>query len=196
LRIKLRLEKNYSTYYDLLPKTGTILDLGCGYGFMCYMLHFRSSEQTIIGVDYDEEKIETAAHAYLKSARLQFHQADVLQFPLDAYSGIVLSDVLHYLKPSEQEDLLNRCCSALLPGGVLIIRNGNIDLKERHKGTQLTEFFSTKVLKFNKSTHALNFLSAKRISQLVELHGLTVEIEDNSRLTSNVLMILKKNEVV
>jgi 1-acyl-sn-glycerol-3-phosphate acyltransferase len=192
LRVKLRLEKNYSIYYKLLPKTGTILDLGCGYGFMCYMLHFRSSEQTIIGVDYDEEKIETASHAYLKSARLHFHQADILQFPLDAYSGMVLCDVLHYLKPAEQEDLLNRCCAALLPGGMLIIRDGNPDLKERHKGTQLTEFFSTKVLKFNKSTHALNFLSAKRISQLVALHGLTIEIEDSSRLTSNVLMIIKK----
>jgi trans-aconitate methyltransferase len=156
------------------------------------MLHFRSPEQTIIGVDYDEEKIETARHGYLKSGRLQFYQADILQFPLGTCSGIVLSDVLHYLKPTEQEDLLNRCCSALLPGGILIIRNGNTDLKERHKGTQLTEFFSTKVLKFNKSTHALNFLSAKRISQLVELHGMSVEIEDSSKLTSNVLMILKK----
>ena len=192
LRIKLKLEKNYSIYYDLLPRTGTILDLGCGYGFMCYMLHFRSSEQTIIGVDYDEEKIETASHAYLKSSRLQFHQADILKFRLDAYSGIVLSDVLHYLEPDEQEDLLNRCCSALLPGGVLIIRDGNTDLKERHKGTQLTEFFSIKVLKFNKSNHPLSFLSGKRISQLVERHGLTVEIEDSSRLTSNTLMIFRK----
>ena len=192
LRVKLRLEKNYSAYYALLPRNGTILDLGCGYGFMCYMLHFRSSEQTIIGVDYDEEKIETASHGYLKSARLQFYQADILKFHFDTYSGIVLSDVLHYLEPSEQEDLLNRCCSALLPGGMLIIRDGNTDLKERHKGTQLTEFFSTKVLKFNKSKHPLNFLSIKRISQLVELHGLTVEIEDSSKLTSNIFMIFRK----
>jgi 1-acyl-sn-glycerol-3-phosphate acyltransferase len=195
LKIKLRLEKNYTTFYDLLPKTGTILDLGCGYGFMCYMLQFRSSDQTIIGVDYDEEKIETARNGYLKSTRLQFHRADILQFPLDNYSGIVLSDVLHYLEPSEQEDLLHRCCSALLPGGVLVIRDGNKDMKKRHRGTQLTEFFSVKVFKFNKSKHTLSFLSANRISQLVELHGLTVEIEDNSRLTSNILMIIRKSEV-
>jgi len=192
LRIKLHLENNYTTFYNLLPRTGTILDLGCGYGFMCYMLQFRSSEQTIIGVDYDEDKIETALHGYLKSERLQFYKSDILQFPFNVYSGIVLSDVLHYLEPGEQEDLLNRCCSALLPGGMLIIRDGNIDLKERHKGTQLTEFFSTKVLKFNKSKHPLNFLSGKRISQLVELHSLTVEIEDSSRFTSNILMIFRK----
>ena len=193
LRIKLRLEKNYTSFYDLLPKTGTILDLGCGYGFMCYMLHFRSTEQTIIGVDYDDEKIETALHGYLKSERLQFYKFDILQFPLDNYSGIVLSDVLHYLKPSEQEILLDRCCSALLPGGMLIIRNGNTDLKKRHKGTLLTEFFSIKVFKFNKSIHSLNFLSGNRISQLVAYHGLTVEIEDDARLTSNILMIFRKH---
>jgi len=192
LRIKLRLENNYSTYYDLLPRTGTILDLGCGYGFLCYLLHFRSSEQRIIGVDYDEQKIETATHGYLKSARLLFHLADIMQFPLEVYSGIILSDVLHYLQPHQQEELLNRCCSALLPKGILIIRNGNTDLKQRHKGTQLSEFFSIKVLKFNKSKHPLNFLSGKRISQLVTRHGLTVDMEDNSRLTSNILMIFRK----
>jgi uncharacterized protein len=192
LRIKLRLELNYSTFYSLLPNTGTIIDLGCGYGFLCYMLNFRASEQTIIGVDYDAEKIETALHGYLKSARLQFHHANILQFPLDNYSGIVLSDVLHYLDPTEQEDLLNRCCSSLLPGGILIIRNGNADLKKRHKGTQLTEFLSVKVLKFNKSIHSLNFLSGERISKLAERHGMTVKIKDDARLTSNILMIFRK----
>jgi 1-acyl-sn-glycerol-3-phosphate acyltransferase len=192
LRVKLRLEKNYTPFYERLPKTGTILDLGCGYGFMCYMLQFRSPEQTIVGVDYDEEKIEIARHGYLRSARLQFHQANIMQFPLDTYSGIVLSDVLHYLEPTEQEDLLNRCCAALLPGGVLIIRDGNTDLKERHKGTELTEFFSIKVLKFNKSTHPLNFLSGKRIREFVALQDMTVEIEEDSRLTSNIFMIFRK----
>src|SRR4029079_7888394 len=40
LKIKLRLEKNYQRFHDLLPKQGKLLDVGCGYGFMSYMLHF------------------------------------------------------------------------------------------------------------------------------------------------------------
>ena len=56
MRVKLKLEKYYLPFHLLLPKRGTILDLGCGYGFMCYMLQFLSAERTITGVDYDEEK--------------------------------------------------------------------------------------------------------------------------------------------
>ncbi|HZB15347.1 MAG TPA: 1-acyl-sn-glycerol-3-phosphate acyltransferase, partial [Chryseolinea sp.] len=40
LRIKLRLEKYYAPFHQLLPMNGHILDLGCGYGFLCYMLQF------------------------------------------------------------------------------------------------------------------------------------------------------------
>ena len=34
LRVKIRLEKDYKTFHDLLPRQGRILDIGCGYGFM------------------------------------------------------------------------------------------------------------------------------------------------------------------
>src|SRR5688500_15338109 len=56
MRIKVGLEKNYKPFHLLLPTNGRILDLGCGYGFLCYMLQFLSSERIITGVDYDEEK--------------------------------------------------------------------------------------------------------------------------------------------
>ena len=40
MKVKLRLEKNYRLFHNLLPEQGSILDAGCGYGFMSYMLHF------------------------------------------------------------------------------------------------------------------------------------------------------------
>jgi 1-acyl-sn-glycerol-3-phosphate acyltransferase len=57
MRIKTRLEKNYKLFHDLLPKNGHILDAGCGYGFMSYMLHFAGPDRTITGIDYDEDKL-------------------------------------------------------------------------------------------------------------------------------------------
>src|SRR6187551_278988 len=102
MRIKLKLEKNYAPFERLVPAKASILDLGCGYGFLPYMLQMMSNERTITGVDYDEEKIATANHAYLKTDRLQFFCADVTTFPLTKYDVIIISDVLHYLKSEAQ----------------------------------------------------------------------------------------------
>lgn len=192
LRVKLKLENNYAAFYNLLPRSGTILDLGCGYGFLCYLLHLRSPDQRIIGVDYDEEKIETAFNSYLKSEKVEFHQANIQNFSFESYSGIVLSDVLHYLEPAQQEVLLNRCFASLLPGGVMIICDGNAELTQRHGRTKLSEFFSIRLLKFNKSTNTLNYLSIDKIRTLAESHGLAVEIANNSRFTSNLMMVVRR----
>ena len=192
LRVKLKLENNYAAFFNLLPRSGTILDLGCGYGFLCYLLHLRSRDQRIIGVDYDEEKIETAFNSYLKSEKTEFHKANIQEFPFETYSGIVLSDVLHYLEPSYQEVLLNRCFTSLLPGGVIIICDGNAELSKRHWRTKLSEFFSIKLLKFNKATNTLNYLAMEKIRALAESHELAVEMESNSKFTSNVMMVVRK----
>lgn len=193
LRIKIRLEKNYKSFHMHLPSKGLILDLGCGYGFLCYMLQYLSNERTIIGVDYDEEKIETATSNYLITNRLQFHCADVTTFVLEKYDGIVISDVLHYLLPDAQEGLLRRCFEALNPGGKLIIRDGNTDLNERHWGTKLTEFFSVKLLGFNKSRNPLNFVSGEWIKKMASSYGLKGEVLDEGKFTSNVIFVFEKS---
>ncbi len=192
MRVKLRLEKYYAPFHQILPLKGTILDLGCGYGFLCYMLQFLSADRIITGVDYDEDKIDVARHGYLKSERLTFFCDDVTRFPLTTYDAIVISDVLHYLPYDAQEMLLERAIDALNPGGILVVREGNADLKERHKGTQITEFFSVKLLKFNKSTNDLNFLSGESIKRIANRKGLTAEIDDDAKFTSNVIFVIRK----
>jgi SAM-dependent methyltransferase len=192
LRVKLRLEKYYAPFHELLPQRGSILDLGCGYGFLCFMLQFLSADRTVTGVDYDEEKIDVANHGYLKSDRLRFYAADVRNFPLQNYDGIVLSDVLHYLPSHAQEILLGQALDALNQGGILVIREGIVDLRERHQGTQITEFFSVKLLKFNKSVNALNFLSGETIKRIANNKGFTVEVDDDAKYTSNVIFVIRK----
>ncbi|HEX6224444.1 MAG TPA: 1-acyl-sn-glycerol-3-phosphate acyltransferase [Chryseolinea sp.] len=193
LRVKLRLEKFYLPFHELLPANGNILDLGCGYGFLCYMLQFLSDQRAITGVDYDEEKIDVADHGYLKSKRLKFFCSDVTKFPLEKYDGIIISDVLHYLSPEAQVTLLHRAMDALNAGGTLLVREGNSDLKDRHKGTRVTEFFSVKLLKFNKSTNELNFLSAETIKAAALEKGLALQVYDDAKYTSNVIFVIRKN---
>lgn len=190
-RIKTKLENNYALFDQLLPRHGRILDLGCGYGYLCYMLQYLSADREITGVDYDEEKIETAQHGYTRTDRLRFVYGDVTTWPLKhAYSGIVISDVLHYLPRQAQDDLILRCADALADDGVLVIRDGNADLENRHRGTRLTEFFSVKLLGFNKSVNELHFVSGTHIHGIAS--AMSVDIIDQGKFTSNVIFVLRK----
>jgi uncharacterized protein len=194
LRVKLNLEKNYEIFNQLVPRQGSILDLGCGYGFLCYMLQFTSKDRQIVGVDYDTEKITTAKNCYSKTDQVNFETADITQYALGKYDCIILSDVLHYLTAESQILILRKCFAAIQPHGKIIVREGVKDIGKRHFGTELTEFFSVKLLRFNKSTNALSFLSKETIVSLAKEHNYETEIIDNSRLTSNIVFVLKRKD--
>jgi uncharacterized protein len=201
LRVKIRLEKDYQTFHELLPKKGRILDLGCGYGFMSYMLHFSAPDRHLRGYDYDEEKIDVANHCFSKSENISFLKADITLIEPETADGIILSDTLHYLEPDQQLMLIRKCMDALRPEGVLLIRDGDRDLKKKHRMTHLSELFSTKFLSFNKTTgDKLYFLSGKSIQDMAEARHMHCKAIDSSEFTSNLLFAIthsvKKHEEV
>ena len=193
MKVKLRLENNYQVFNELLPKKGKILDLGCGYGFLSFMLGYISKDRTVKGIDYDEDKIETAQHCYLHYSNVSFEQKDLTQYIPEPCDAAVLGDVLHYLQPQEQTNLLEKCINSLQSNGLLIIRDGFKELTGRHKGTRLSEWFSTRIFVFNKTNEkGLSFLSSGLIYDIAKKHQLTIEKIDNSKLTSNVIFVLRK----
>ncbi|NJM26759.1 MAG: methyltransferase domain-containing protein [Bacteroidia bacterium] len=193
MRVKMSLEKNYEPFHALIPHNARVLDLGCGYGFLCYMLFYLSDQRVIKGVDYDEDKVNTALHGFGRTQRLTFEAADVTTLAIeDNYDAIVIADVLHYLTPAQQEAVLTNACRAVKPGGKVIVREGNKDEKERHKGTQLSELFSVKILRFNKSVHELHFMSGGAIEQIAHRLGLSVRKIDDTKFTSNVIFVVEK----
>lgn len=193
MRIKTRLEKNYQVFHELAPLNGTILDLGCGYGFMSYMLAFTSEGRRVTGVDYDEDKIATAQHCFSRNSHIEFECADVLNYALQRYDAIILADVLHYLPSTDQANMIIRCIESLNPGGSLIIRDGDMDKGKQHKRTKLTEFFSTRILHFNKTTDkGLSFFSGQLVRDIAAKKGMScTEIPDSKR-TSNTIFIVKQ----
>lgn len=191
MRIKLKLEDNYRLFDSLLPKKGLITDIGCGYGFLPYMLSFMSAERIVIGTDYDEEKIAVATNCFSRNKNLSFYVSDAtgaddLQFS-DAF---VLSDILHYLPSFEQEKLLLKCFLRLKPGGMILLRDADSSLKSRHLGTRYTEFFSTN-FGFNKTKNQLEFVSGDFIRQIAERNNMVIEAIDNTKLTSNITYVIK-----
>ena len=193
MRIKTKLEKNYEPFHQLVPKQGKILDIGCGYGFMSYMLLFTSGKREITGIDYDEEKIEVANHCFSKTETINFVHTDILNFDFEKQDAIILADMLHYLQPDEQDEVIEKCIAQLNPGGIVIIRDGDKDIATQHKKTELTEFFSTRLFKFNKTGEkGLSFLSGKAIREKATLHKMEYNEIRDSKITSNTIFVLRK----
>jgi 2-polyprenyl-3-methyl-5-hydroxy-6-metoxy-1,4-benzoquinol methylase len=191
-RIKLRLEDNYALFDRYVPRKAIVTDIGCGYGYLSLMLGFVSGERQILGIDYDEEKINLARNCISRGDHIRFEAGDANDFHFEPADVFIFGDMLHYLDPEHQEGLLDRCISLLHPGGRIIIRDADRDLNQRHRGTRYTEFFSTRS-GFNKSDrHRLYFFSGSKVRELADRNGLKLEVIDNTHLTSNVMYVLQK----
>jgi 1-acyl-sn-glycerol-3-phosphate acyltransferase len=191
-RIKTGLEGNYKAFENYLPKQGKITDVGCGYGFLSLMLGFMGKDRQIIGIDYDEEKIAIASNCISKNHGTRFICGDVTSFDFENSDGFVINDVLHYLKPDQQIDLIERCVKKLNKNGVMIIRDADADKKQRHLGTRYTEFFSTNS-GFNKTDETgLHFTSANLIRNTIKKFDfLEYQLIDDTKLTSNVTFVIR-----
>lgn len=193
MRIKVLMEDKYRLFESLLPKKGTITDIGCGYGFLPYMLAFMSEDRIVIGTDYDEEKIAVADNCFSKTPNLRFFAADATEIELPASDAFILSDILHYLPMAQQEKLMEKCIRSLNPGGMLLIRDADSSKTRRHWGTRYTEFFSTNT-GFNKTKNKLEFVSSTFITDIAKKHGLEIRQIDNTKLTSNIIYVIRKHD--
>ena len=193
LRIKWKFEsRNYDYYDKLIGDRKNILDLGCGYGYFSLFLHYRDSSRNILGVDYDEEKIEIAQNCYGKDEHLKFEQGNIKDIKIQGQDVVFLNDVLHYLSKENQLKVLNNVVNGLNENGYIFIRDGITDLEDRHEVTKKSEWFSTKLLGFNKREEDFCFLSTNFIKSFAEKNNLIYTFKEQSSKTSNVLFVLKK----
>jgi len=190
-RIKLKLENNYKFFNDIIPRKCTITDLGCGYGYLDFMLALVSEERIIRAFDYDEDKIAVATHCAIKTRQITFAVTDITRLEPEPSDVFILFDVLHYLPKAEQASLLGRCIEKTNAGGMIIIRDSDKEMKKRHLGTRLTELFSTRS-GFNKAEYKLEFVSRTVIEEIALIHQIKLEIKDDTRFTSNVVYVLRK----
>lgn len=192
IRIKVKMENKYAFFNNLIPRKAAITDIGCGFGPLSYMLMMLSEERTVLGIDYDADKIAVASHNFSRNERIRFVCANVQTYELPGSDVFVLNDVLHYMTGEAQEQLLVSCIRKLQPGGMIVIRDGNASNTRSHRLTRLTELFSTRLLGFNKTENDLSFPTHEQFIRIAGCHGLQIEQQANDRFTSNTIYILRK----
>jgi uncharacterized protein (DUF2062 family)/energy-converting hydrogenase Eha subunit C len=121
VRWKLRLDKIFGILAMEDLGRGPAIDLGCGYGMALALAAFQQPGRHLIGCDLDKHRVGIAREA-LSPLKAELAVYDVRAFALRPAGLIMIIDVLQYLDSAEQQDLLKKCCSMLMPGGKLIFR--------------------------------------------------------------------------
>ncbi len=189
LRVKVKLEKSYEFFESIVPRQGHIVDVGCGYGFLSYVLAIRSSGRTIMGIDYDEEKISVAENTYIRNDRINFVHADIIGFDFPQADCFILSDVLHYIPFGQACAVMSEVAGQLSDGGRIIVRDA--DTKEHHFN-KVSEFFSTKVFRFNKTNNRLTFFSAGELIGYMKTLGFKSQTIGESQKMINTFIIFER----
>ena len=121
VRWKMRLDRIFGLLAAEDLGSGTVVDLGCGYGMALCFAAFGDGDRHLVGCDLNAHRIEVARQA-LGTQNAQVSVADIRHFELPSAGLILILDVLQYLSAEEQLALLQRCCKALTPQGRLIFR--------------------------------------------------------------------------
>lgn len=194
MRLKCRIDGYYDFWDRLIPRNAVVTDIGCGYGQLSFMLGILSPARHILGVDYDEEKIEIAGHSFLaKRPNIGFKCEDMRHCEIPQSDAILFNDSLHYVDPSTQYEVISHAVASLNPNGLIIVRDGNAGEKHKHDKTIRTEVWSTEILKFNKTSEPLNFVNAEWMEQVAKALNLNIKIRQCDRKSSQTLYILSRN---
>ncbi len=198
MRVKFHIENNYAFYDERIARDARIVDVGCGYGPLSFMLAIRSANRTVLGLDYDEEKIDVAQNSFLtaQNENVSFAVADFTKAETDLPEAdvFIVKDMLHYLPDEDQKRLIALCAKRLSNNGMIIIRDGNSGEKKHHWLTWLSELFSTRILNFNKKSGELHFLSREKIESMVSECGLTISEVVENHQTSNTIYVIHKSQ--
>jgi uncharacterized protein (DUF2062 family)/SAM-dependent methyltransferase len=204
VRWKLRLDRIFELLAELLateglrseelgskdPGSGTVVDLGCGYGMALSFAAFGDSSRRLVGCDLDAHRIAVARQA-LSGLNSELSVADARSFNLPPARLILILDVLQYLSAEEQLGLLKRCCAALLPQGMFIFR-----VHDRQHGlrSKITMAFDRLIFACGRTSPRPLILPAAEYRSVIENTGMQVEERRfrNRLPLAHILFIVRK----
>ncbi len=113
------LEARYKVACDNLLKGGKLLDVGCGDGYLMYLL--KDYYNLICGIDFDKSGIKLANQKLLDFKNCQPLRSDcyILPFPDQTFDSVVIADVFEHLE--NPETCLKEISRVLKIGGNFVL---------------------------------------------------------------------------
>ncbi len=122
-----RRERYYDAWDRIVPRTGAVTEIGCGYGARTLMLGMLSRRRTMIGLDRDEVRIRVAEYAFLRGTNISF----------GLLSDGTLPESDAFLLHGFCAEQVARCLERLRPAGIVVldgVQPGEVaDFAARHR---------------------------------------------------------------
>ena len=167
----------FEEFSAIMPRTGLIVDVGCGYGYIANYLALASSDRTVVGLDPNTKRLELCERTVGNRTNVRFAADDIRKCDLFPADGVLMADVLHHVPYAEQEEVLRGIHRVMRAGGIFLMRETRMSFSIRYflfnYCLELLLYPMTEKLKFRKDhewTHLLETVGF-RIVRIIPNQG-------------------------
>lgn len=153
-----------------LPKTGRVLDIGCGFGLFSLYFAARERGRTLLGVDVQAKRIGYArlAAERLGLSNVEYRVGNAVEFDTDEqFDAVYMLDLIHHLPETDVPGFLKSVVSRLRDGGLLV-------LKDVEDSPRLKMWFTLLLDRLMVGREPIHYWSADQLIPLLESLGLDV----------------------
>ena len=162
-----------------LPERGSVLEIGCGHGLFCLVAALGSADRHVVGADIDAAKIvearRAARSAHLDEERVRFLEVapDWRPPPEPSYDAVVIIDVLYLLGIPAALELTAAAARAVAPGGRLLVKEVDTELRWKARLSATQEFVSTRLTRITEGETNVS-VPLGQLRAAMQAEGLTV----------------------
>jgi 2-polyprenyl-3-methyl-5-hydroxy-6-metoxy-1,4-benzoquinol methylase len=153
-----------------LPATGSVLDIGCGFGLFSLYYAATGPGRLMRGIDVDRRRIAMARRAASRLAldNVVYEEGDARAFEGDTrVAAAYMLDIVHHVAPKAVPLLLRQLHRAVMPGGVLLVKD--VDTRPAPK-----RWFTWALDKVMDPRAPVHYWPAEELAGAIEKAGFTV----------------------
>lgn len=132
-------EEPYEVVEKMLPRSGVIVELGCGEGLLANYLALASPKRKVIGYEIVPERLDRAKKGIKNTS---YKVGDIVDISYPKADTFILFHVLHHLPSlAAQEEVLKKVKKSLNSGGKLIIVDVYIEPSIKYLAAWVADHF-------------------------------------------------------